>query len=188
MPSYSHKHEKVEFDFSWLRPKFELRWIICAFALTMSLLFEGAIWNSCSSNVAYHYSKDEKIARHSICTYEAELFRHRPEFAKQCEAAVREIDEAIMQSNKWKCFFSEQPLSVGKWELLILLAVGSYVSLRLYFDYRRRVEEHSTTTRESRYALEAMSSAAYSNINPQMLVNGRDRYHSKYLLKNYDRD
>jgi len=153
------ERERIELDFSWMQPRFELRWLLGALLLCTTALYEVRTWKSCSNNIEYNYYKDHRVSKHAACTHDAEMFRHRPEFAEQCESAVRSTNAEILNDNKWKCLWSEQPISLGKWELLAMLAVSGYVSLRFYTDYRRRIEEKRIYSRESRRALEYMYDA-----------------------------
>ena len=154
------RREWVEFDFGWLTPRLEWRWLVKFLLFGGLALYELRTWTSCANNIDYHYYKDLRISRHPACTHDAETFRHRPEFAQQCESALRATNADILHDNKWKCLWTEQPISLGKWESLALLSVGGYIVLRLYMDYHRRIEERRIQSRESRRTLEFMHDRA----------------------------
>jgi len=156
-----HRRDRVEFDFSWLLPsRFEWRWALSAALLGVLGLYEASTWRSCSSDIEYRYYKDLKLTEHPACTYEAETFRHRPVFARECEEALRSTNADILHDNKFKCWWGSQPLSLGKWETVALLAASGYMAMRMYLDYHRRLEERRIQTKESRRALEFIHSEA----------------------------
>jgi hypothetical protein len=154
------KHNRIEFDFSWLKPRFDLRWIITFALLGTVGLYEASTWKSCSNNIEYHYYKDLRVSEHPACTHESETFRHRPVFAQECEDALRSTNSDILQDYKWQCWWSSQPISFGKWETMLLLSTLGYVSMRMYADYHRRLEERRIQTKESRRTLEFLHSGA----------------------------